>query len=128
MSSANLTDEEKRLLNSSHRAAAPTRPERVSILGKSYTVGCSSEEVEALHASAKRVDQRMRQLRDNGKIVGTEQLAVIAALNIAHELIDHERRETALCQHYGNGITALQQRISEALEQLADDVSDDPTA
>ncbi len=59
----------------------------VSILDRDYGVSCPPEEVEELKDSARLLDGRMREIRRSGKIVGVERIAVMAALNIAHELI-----------------------------------------
>ena len=59
----------------------------VSILDRDYGVSCPPEEVEELKHSARMLDERMREIRRSGKIVGVDRIAVMAALNIAHELI-----------------------------------------
>ena len=58
----------------------------VSLLGRDYKVSCKeSERAELLDAVAF-LDRRMREIRDSGKIAGSERIAVMAALNIAHDL------------------------------------------
>jgi cell division protein ZapA len=73
-------------------------PVRVSILGKEYQVACPPEERADLLASAALVDERMRGIRDAGRIVGADRIAVMVALNLAHEALacrrDLERLET----------------------------------
>mgnify|MGYP001791648167 CR=1 FL=1 len=59
----------------------------VSILGREYRVGCKQSEREELLLAVQLLDRRMREIRDSGKIAGTERIAVMAALNIAHELL-----------------------------------------
>jgi cell division protein ZapA len=59
----------------------------VQIMGKEYMVGCRAHELNDLQASAKLLDRKMREIRDTGKIIGTERIAVMAALNMAHELL-----------------------------------------
>lgn len=59
----------------------------VTILDREYGVACPAEEVDELKSSARMLDERMREIRRSGKIVGIERIAVMAALNIAHELI-----------------------------------------
>ena len=65
----------------------PLETLHVSILDRDYGVSCPAEEVEELKTSARLLDERMREIRKSGKIVGVERIAVMAALNIAHELI-----------------------------------------
>ena len=59
----------------------------VTILGREYRVACKEAEREELLKAVQFLDQRMRAIRDGGKIAGTERIAVMAALNIAHELL-----------------------------------------
>ena len=59
----------------------------VSILDRDYGVSCQAEEVEDLKDSARLLDERMRDIRRSGKIVGVDRISVMAALNIAHDLI-----------------------------------------
>ena len=59
----------------------------VSILGKSYRVSCADEERDELLEAVAYLDRRMREIREAGKVIGAERIAVMAALNIAHELL-----------------------------------------
>ena len=59
----------------------------VTILDKEYRVACSEEERAGLQASAKLLNDRMARIRNGGSVIGAERIAVMAALNIAHELI-----------------------------------------
>jgi len=67
--------------------STPQETLHVSILDRDYGVACPAEEVDELKASARMLDERMREIRKSGKIVGVERIAVMAALNIAHELL-----------------------------------------
>lgn len=60
----------------------------VAILDKSYLVACPQEERAALQQSARHLDDKMREIRASGKVFGTERIAVMAALNITHELLE----------------------------------------
>ena len=59
----------------------------VSILGKEYQVACPAEQHAELLLSARYLDEQMRVIRATGKVIGLERIAVMAALNIAHELL-----------------------------------------
>ena len=59
----------------------------VSILGREYRVACKESEREELLQAVQFLDHRMREIRDSGKVAGTERIAVMAALNIAHEVL-----------------------------------------
>lgn len=62
----------------------------VRILDKEYLVTCPEEEQEALLRSARHLDRKMREIRNSGKVFGTERIAVMAALNIANEMLEHD--------------------------------------
>ena len=59
----------------------------VRIMGNEYAVACPEDEHEALVASAEFLNQRMTAIRRRGKALGSERIAVMAALNIARELL-----------------------------------------
>jgi len=69
-------------------ATASAGPEQVHllILGREYRVACRPEERNELLACAHYVDQRMAAIRDGGKVLGADRIAVLAALQIAQEL------------------------------------------
>jgi cell division protein ZapA len=62
----------------------------VRIMGKEYSVACASEEHEALVKSADYLNERMTAIRKRGKALGAERIAVMAALNIARELLEYK--------------------------------------
>ncbi|SMF96425.1 cell division protein ZapA [Methylomagnum ishizawai] len=65
---------------------------KVQILGKEYPISCPEEEQHDLLLAARYLDEKMRQIRNTGRVIGTERIAVMAALNIAHELLQAHRR------------------------------------
>ena len=66
--------------------AAP-RSIDIHILGRSFKVACSREEEPALIAAADYLDQKMREIRDSSKVIGAERIAIMAGLNLAHDLL-----------------------------------------
>jgi cell division protein ZapA len=63
-----------------------SEPVTVRILDREYTVGVGEEERAGLAAAARMLDARMRELRGGNKMVAPDRLAVLTALNLAHEL------------------------------------------
>ena len=59
----------------------------VSLLGRTYRVACDDGEREALMQAVAYLDGKMNEIRKSGKVMGAERIAVMAALNIAHELL-----------------------------------------
>ena len=59
----------------------------VSLLGRTYHVACGEGEREALLQAVAYLDTKMNEIRKAGKVMGAERIAVMAALNVAHELL-----------------------------------------
>jgi cell division protein ZapA len=59
----------------------------VTLLGRSYRVACEEGERESLLQAVAYLDGKMNEIRKAGKVVGAERIAVMAALNVAHELL-----------------------------------------
>jgi cell division protein ZapA len=59
----------------------------VAIMGREFRVTCPDEEREELLKAVTYLDKKMCEIRDNGKVVGSERIAIMAGLNIAHELL-----------------------------------------
>lgn len=92
-------------------------PVNVTIMDKEYKIACPSGEQAALIASAEYLDSKMREVRDNGSIIGSERIAVITALNIAHELLNSNKSAEDLEDAIPPRLKKLEMKISEALEQ-----------
>jgi len=91
-------------------------PVTVHILDKEYRIGCKEGEQEALIASAQFVDRRMREVRQSGRVIGSDRVAVMVALNIAHELLEQRKIQERSEHAIGQRIRSLQQKIESALE------------
>ncbi len=98
------------------KATAP-KPVSVRILDKEFLVSCPDEERDDLLASADFLNGKMREIRDTGKIVGIDRIAVMAALNMAHELLEQRDRKQDLQQSIGARIRSLQEKIELALNK-----------
>lgn len=92
------------------------QPVMLNILGKEYRIVCPSGEEEALLTAAQYLSKRMKEIRGSGKVIGVEQVAVITALNITHELLQ-ERLQREGVREQSKRIQALQQKIEMALEE-----------
>jgi cell division protein ZapA len=78
-------------------------PVSVNILDREFLIGCTAEEKPGLIAAAGYLDAKMREIRNNARSAGVDRIAVMAALNIAHELIQlrqhGESDSSVLAQH-----------------------------
>lgn len=90
----------------------------IHILDKEYLIACSDEERHDLQRSADYLDKKMREIRDSGKIIGSDRIAVMAALNISHELLTQGKSTSAspdLDNNIGTRIRSIQEKIDDAL-------------
>ena len=87
----------------------------VRILEKEYQVACPASERTALLDSAEILNARMREIRDSGKVVGLDRIAVMAALNMANELLFAQQKEHAIENSVGDRIKLLSDRVESAL-------------
>lgn len=89
----------------------------VRILDKEYPVACPARERDDLIESAAYLNTKMREIRESGKVVGSDRIAVIAALNIANELVKLRGREQHLEGDVGVRLKGMRERVERALEK-----------
>ena len=102
-----------------NQAADDNIPVSVHILDKEYRIACREEERDGLVASAQFLDRRMREIRQSGRVIGSDRIAVMAALNIAHELLEQRRAQSRNEEAIGERIRNLQKKIESALNDPA---------
>ena len=83
----------------------------VKILDREFRVSCPLEEQQHLMDSAEVLDQRMREIRDTGRVIGVDRIAMMAALNLTSELLSHEN-----VNEEANDVT------NKALDRMADKI------
>ena len=88
----------------------------VKILEKDYQVACPEEQEAQLIMSAKYLDKQMRGIRDSGKVIGLERIAVMAALNIGYELLSATDGDSA--QPGTESVKRINHKLDEALHDL----------
>ena len=88
----------------------------VRILEKEYQVACLPEERSELLDSAEFLNGKMRDIRDAGNIVGLDRIAVMAALNLAHELLKRNRSE-AIESEVSERVRLMRERVESALSR-----------
>jgi cell division protein ZapA len=90
----------------------------LSLLGREFRVACPEGEEKALIASADYLTQRIKEIRDTGKVSGNERLAIMAALNIAHELMSKRENGSSTSfdgTEFRRRIGAMQEAVDAAL-------------
>ncbi|CAG1022794.1 Cell division protein ZapA [Methylococcales bacterium] len=90
------------------------QPVSLNILGKEYKIACAQVEHEGLIRTAQELDRQMRKIRDTGKVAGAERIAVLAALNLAHDTSAGKNNpdNTEFCKR----LTDLRLKIENVLE------------
>ncbi len=87
----------------------------VKILGKDYQVACPEDLTHHLLDAALLLDNRMKEIRSSGKVIGVERIAVMAALNLAHELLIYKAETQQNQAEADNRILNMHNKIVEAL-------------
>jgi cell division protein ZapA len=93
-------------------------PVSVRILDREYTVGVTADERESLTAAARLLDLRMREIRGSNRMAAVDRVAVLAALNLAHELQQLREQQALYDRELANTLDTLNRRL--------DSVSDTP--
>ncbi|HVI25699.1 MAG TPA: cell division protein ZapA [Xanthomonadaceae bacterium] len=87
----------------------------VRILDREYTVGVAPEERDSLAAAARLLDQKMREVRGANRMAAVDRVAVLAALNLAHELQQLRDERAGDDREIARALDALQRRLDDAL-------------
>ena len=90
------------------------KPVDVSIMGREFTVSCTDEERSGLLDAVSYLDKKMHDIRDAGKVIGVERIAIMAALNLSHELLNTKAGDVDIGE-YKRRISAMQNQIDEAM-------------
>lgn len=89
----------------------------VRILEKEYQFACAVDERAALLDSAEYLNAEMKKIRDSGKVIGLDRIAVMAALNMANELLKNRSRDTSLEGDVVHRVRLLRERVEATLER-----------
>ena len=92
------------------------QPVSLMIMGKEYRIACEPEEQDDLIHSARQLDLQMRRMRDSGKIAGADRIAVMAALNLTHELQLVKNQNAILNQRLSECLIKMSHKIENVLE------------
>ena len=95
----------------------------IRILEKEYQVSCPADEKAELMAAAELLNKNMREIRDSGKVVGLDRVAVMAALNMANELLTRTENEQELKEIVNFRVKAMSSQLDSALGQSAKQLS-----
>jgi cell division protein ZapA len=94
---------------------APSGSVTITILGREYQIACPPEEEEALRKSARYLDKQMEQVKGRGSSLGYEKIAVLAALNITHDLLKKSTQVSATETDSLRELKQIEQKIDAVL-------------
>ena len=98
--------------------ARPSTTVSVRILEKEYQVNCPDDEIDQLTASARYLDAQMRGIRDSGKVLGLDRMAVMAALNITNDLLGVRHERTTVSTTIEKKVQELNERVAAAIADV----------
>jgi cell division protein ZapA len=96
--------------------SADSKGLQINVMGREFRVACPENEQQGLLEAVAYLNKKMGEIRDNGKVIGLERIAIMAALNIAHELL--------ATKVGGFDIAELKRRM-ESMETLLDQAIND---
>jgi cell division protein ZapA len=91
----------------------------VKILDKDYQVACPPEQERGLIDAARHLDKQMRTVRDSGKVIGLERIAMMVALNTAYQLLNKDTQAGETSQAALDDVKKLSDRIDDALQRFS---------
>ena len=94
-------------------------PVTIHIMGNEYHVASPEDEVGKLQEAARALDKRMRAIKENGRIMGLERVAVMAALNLSYELMHGEGTNAEETAAVNDRLLKLQEKIDATLASSA---------
>jgi cell division protein ZapA len=92
-------------------------PVSVNILGKEYLIACPPAEREDLQKAAALLGSRLKEVRENGRTVGTDRLLLMTALNMANDLAKLMARDEQRGAELGTRVKQMRERVERALVQ-----------
>ena len=93
-----------------------SEPLTIKIMEKEYRIACPEEEKDNLKASAALLNEKLNEIKQKGSVIGTERIAIMAALNMSHEVLHSQ----SLVVEHGD----LNQRIDELSERISTSMRD----
>ncbi len=96
-----------------------SEPVNVRLLDREYTVGVEPDERDSLLAAAKLLDGKMREIRGGNRMAAVDRIAVLAALNLAHELQQLRSESDSRDRELSRTLTELQRKLDGVLDAPA---------
>jgi cell division protein ZapA len=94
--------------------SGPSEPVTVHILDREFHVACAPEERPGVVAAARYLDDKMREMRNAARTAGLDRIAILAALNICHELLDERQRGSGESRELAEKLQAINLKLERA--------------
>jgi cell division protein ZapA len=89
----------------------------VEILGKPYPIRCPESELQSLQEAADYLNRKMAEIQESGKVINLERIAIITALNIAHQFLQMDQQKDTLMSKINQRISTLQDKLDTAIKK-----------
>ena len=89
----------------------------IELLGKLYPVRCSESELKSLQQAAAFLNQKMSEVKESGKAINPERIAIITALNITHQYLQLDQQKSGLVSRINQRITQMQDKLDTAINK-----------
>ncbi|HEX4045950.1 MAG TPA: cell division protein ZapA [Gammaproteobacteria bacterium] len=89
----------------------------IEVLGKNYPIKCQPIELASLQQAASLLNQKMKEVQDSGKAINFERIAVITALNLAHQFLQIDQQKNSLTETMCQHIMQMQDKLDAAVNQ-----------
>jgi cell division protein ZapA len=99
--------------------SSASEPVNVRLLDREYTIGVEPDERDSLLAAAKLLDGKMREIRGSNRMAAVDRIAVLAALNLAHELQQLRHESDRRDRELSRTLSDLQRKLDGLLETPA---------
>ncbi len=89
----------------------------IIILDKEYRVACPPGEQDSLQASASELNKKLTEIKTKGAVIGTERIAIMAALNLCHEMLTGKTLQTEHAE-LNTRIESLSDKIDNSIREI----------
>ena len=89
----------------------------IEILGKFYPIRCPESELQSLQEAALFLNEKMCEVQQSGKVINLERIAIITALNIAHQFLQMDQQKSTLMGKINHRIAQLQDKLETAINK-----------
>jgi cell division protein ZapA len=89
----------------------------IEILGKLYPIRCQESELGSLQQAAELLNQKMNEVKESGKVINLERIAIITALNIAHQFLQLDQQKHHHANKINQRITQLQDKLDASINK-----------